>query len=100
MKSPATVLHTRLQHLRPQKEAVLDRSYGTRPWSPTKIKKPVLGWRGGSGVKSTDCSSESPEFKSQQPHGGLQPSLMRSDASSGVSEDSYSVLKIIIINPI
>jgi hypothetical protein len=34
----------------------------------------------GSVVKSTDCSSEGPEFKSQQPHGGPQPSLMRSDA--------------------
>ena len=24
-------------------------------------------------AKSTDCSSEGPEFKSQQPHGGSQP---------------------------
>jgi hypothetical protein len=31
-------------------------------------------------VKSTNCSSEGPEFKSQQPHGGLQPSVMKSDA--------------------
>ena len=31
-------------------------------------------------VKSMDCSSEGPQFKSQQPHGGLQPSAMRSDA--------------------
>jgi hypothetical protein len=28
-------------------------------------------WRDGSVVKSTDCSSEGPEFKSQQPHGGF-----------------------------
>jgi hypothetical protein len=34
----------------------------------------------GSAVKSTDCSSEGPEFKSQQPHGSSQPSVMRSDA--------------------
>ena len=34
----------------------------------------------GSVVRSTDCSSEGPEFKSQQPHGGSQPSVMRSDA--------------------
>jgi hypothetical protein len=40
----------------------------------------------------TDCSSEGPEFKSQQSHGGSQPSVMRSDALSGVSEVSYSVL--------
>jgi hypothetical protein len=30
--------------------------------------------------KSTNCSSEGPEFKSQQPHGGSQPLVMRSDA--------------------
>ena len=52
------------------------------------------GWWDGSAGKSTDCSSKGPEFKSQQPHGGSQPSAMISDApmpSSGVSEDSYSV---------
>ena len=27
------------------------------------------GWRDGSVVKSTDCSSVGPEFKSQHPHG-------------------------------
>jgi hypothetical protein len=31
-------------------------------------------------VRAPDCSSKGPEFKSQQPHGGSQPSLMRSDA--------------------
>jgi hypothetical protein len=38
----------------------------------------MLGWRDGSAVKSTDCSqpSNGPEFKSQQPHGGSQPSLL------------------------
>jgi hypothetical protein len=34
----------------------------------------------GSVVKSTDCSSTGYEFKSQQPHGGSQPSVMGSDA--------------------
>jgi len=43
-------------------------------------KKEEWGWRDGSAVKSTDCSSRGPEFKSQQPHGGSQPSVMRSDA--------------------
>ena len=38
------------------------------------------GCRDGSVVKSTDCSSKGPEFKSLQPHGGSQPSIMRSDA--------------------
>jgi hypothetical protein len=42
-------------------------------------------------VRAPDCSSEVPEFKSQQPHGGSQPSAMRSQ-SSGVFEDSYSIL--------
>jgi hypothetical protein len=28
----------------------------------------------------TDCSFRGPKFKSQQPHGGSQPSVMRSDA--------------------
>jgi hypothetical protein len=58
-------------------------------------KKRKRGWRDGSVVKSTDCSSRGPEFNSQQPHGGSQPSVMRSDAllpSSGVSEDNYIVL--------
>jgi hypothetical protein len=43
------------------------------------FKKKISGWRDGSGVKNTDCSSEGPEFKSQQPHGGSQPSVTRSD---------------------
>jgi hypothetical protein len=38
------------------------------------------GWRDGSMVKSTDCSFEGPEFKSQQPHSVSQPPIMRSDA--------------------
>ena len=45
------------------------------------VKEKLLGgWRDGSEVKSTDCSSRGPEFNSQQPHGGLQPSVMRSGA--------------------
>jgi len=31
-------------------------------------------------VKSPVCSSRGPEFNSQQPHGGSQPSVMRSGA--------------------
>jgi hypothetical protein len=40
-------------------------------------------------ISSTDCSSGEPEFNSQQPHGGSQPSAL---PPSGVSEDSNSVL--------
>jgi hypothetical protein len=39
-------------------------------------------------VKSTDCSSRGPEFNSQQPHGGSHPSVMGSEPSSGVFEES------------
>jgi hypothetical protein len=39
-----------------------------------------LGWGDGSVVKSTDYSSKGPEFKAQQPHGGSQPSIMKSDS--------------------
>ena len=38
------------------------------------------GWSDGSVVQSTDYSSRGPEFRSQQVHGGSQPSAMRSDA--------------------
>jgi hypothetical protein len=46
------------------------------------LKKKIipLGWRDGSVVKSTDCSSEGPEFKFQQPQGDSQSSVMRSDS--------------------
>jgi hypothetical protein len=45
------------------------------------VRAEVMGWRDGSAVKSTDCSSEHPEFKSQGPQGGSQPSIVvRSDA--------------------
>jgi hypothetical protein len=55
--------------------------------------KNVLGWGDGSAVKSTDCSSRGPEFKSQQPHGGSQPSVIVSDTLFWcVSEDIYIVI--------
>ena len=43
-------------------------------------------------VKSTDLSSRGPDFNSQQIPGGSQPYVIGSDAPSGVSEDSDSVL--------
>jgi hypothetical protein len=46
-------------------------------WVVKRINK---GWRDGSAVKSTDCSSKGPEFKSQQPYGGSQLSVMKSEA--------------------
>jgi len=58
-------------------------------------EKRMMGWRDGSMVKTTDCSSRGPEFNSQQPHGGSQLSVMRSDAFFWYVEDSYSYLHII-----
>jgi hypothetical protein len=46
----------------------------------TFFKKDLWGWQDGSVVKSADCSSKGPEFKSQQPHGGSQTSVTKSDA--------------------
>jgi hypothetical protein len=40
-------------------------------------KKKLEGWRNGSVVKSTDCSSKGPELKSQQSHGGSQLSITK-----------------------
>jgi hypothetical protein len=37
----------------------------------------MRGWRDGSAVKSTGCLSRGPEFNSQYPHGGSQPSSMQ-----------------------
>ena len=36
------------------------------------IEKVASGWRDGSVVKSTGCSSRGPGFSSQHPHGSLQ----------------------------
>jgi hypothetical protein len=39
-----------------------------------------MGWRDGLADKSTGCSTRGPEFNSQQPHVGPQPSVMGFDA--------------------
>jgi hypothetical protein len=44
------------------------------------LRVEAMGWRDGSAGKSTDYSSKGPEFKSQKPHGGSQPPVLRSDA--------------------
>ena len=68
----------RLKNLR--KKCLPERTFSEKgPLNP-KLERYKEGWRDGSVVKSTNCSSEGPEFKSQQPHGGSQPSIMRSDA--------------------
>ena len=53
------------------------------PECQPQLKNKTKGdWRDGFVRKSTDCSSEGPEFKSQHLHGGPQPPIMRSDNSS------------------
>ena len=37
----------------------------TKIYYPEEVKTPKAGWRDGSAVKSTDCSSRGPEFNSQ-----------------------------------
>jgi hypothetical protein len=49
-------------------------------------------------VKSTGCSSEGPEFKSQNPHGGSQPSVMSSDPLPVCLKMATVYLHIIINN--
>jgi hypothetical protein len=56
------------------------------------------GWRDGSAGKSTDCSSECPEFKSQQTHDGSQPPIMRSDGLFCCSLKTATVYLFIIVN--
>jgi hypothetical protein len=45
-------------------------------------KKKKRPWAGemAQQLRATGCSSRGPEFNSQQPHGGSQPSVMRSGA--------------------
>jgi hypothetical protein len=49
-------------------------------------------------VKSTGCSYKGPEFKLQQPHGGSQPPVMRSDAPFWCCLKTATVYLGIIIN--
>jgi hypothetical protein len=56
------------------------------------------GWRDGSEVKSTDCSSTGPEFNSQQPHITSQPSVMGSDALSWCVWRQWQCIHICKIN--
>jgi hypothetical protein len=52
------------------------------PYIPHKSFKKIKNGAGemAQWVRAPDCSSEGPELKSQQPHGGSQPSVTRSDA--------------------
>jgi hypothetical protein len=58
----------------------MENSSPSLDYQQSTLENSLGGWRDGSAVKSTDCSSRGPEFKSQQPHGGPQPSVIRLDA--------------------
>jgi hypothetical protein len=60
-------------------QSVTHRETLSQKTNQKRLEKKRGGWRDGSAGKSTDCFSEGPEFKSQQPHGGSQPPIMRSD---------------------
>ena len=54
------------------------------------IKNEEGDWSDGAAVKSTLCSFWGPEFNSQQPHGGSQPTILGTNAlfcHSGVCVD-------------
>jgi hypothetical protein len=61
-------------------EVTGDFHYSCREKKEKENKIKTGGWGDGSAVKSTDCCSRGPEFKSQQPHGGSQSSVMGYDA--------------------
>jgi hypothetical protein len=77
--SKAVKKNKKIGHLTGSMHKVLTTKRNEQSLMHMGVKNRLLGWRGGSAVKSTDCSSRGPEFKSQQPHGGSQPSVMRSD---------------------
>jgi hypothetical protein len=58
-------------------QSMLHTVYRVRNWH---IKRSARAGEMAQWVRAPDCSSEGPEFKSQQPHGGSQPSVTRSDA--------------------
>jgi hypothetical protein len=55
-------------------------AFGTQQLSGQGCKRSPRAGEMAQWVRAPDCSSEGPKFKSQQPHGGSQPSVMRSDS--------------------
>jgi hypothetical protein len=49
----------------------------------------TLDWWESLAVKSTDCSSRGHEFKSQQPHDGSQPSVMKTKLKKKIYEPEW-----------
>jgi hypothetical protein len=81
------------------KDSTLYLPFPTMCFDPLEISLVYWDWRDGSVVKSTDCSSEGPEFNSQQPHGGSQPSVTESNAPFWCVWNQLQCTHINIINP-
>lgn len=51
------------------------------------------GWRGGSGVKSAQCSSRGPKFSPQHPHvGGSQLLQLQGDPTLSLASEGTCTL--------
>jgi hypothetical protein len=64
----------------PARKGLRQESYGGSVDEFLSQKKTQGAGEMAQWVRAPDCSSEGPEFKSQQPHGGSQLSVTRSDA--------------------
>ena len=74
-----------LKNVKTEKCTLKDLEYGEKTENPDGNNNDVFKTLMGAGemaqwVRAPDCSSEGLKFKSQQPHGGSQPSVTRSDA--------------------
>ena len=59
-----------------------------------EMKTPERGWRDGSVVKSTSCSSRGHEFNSQQPHSVSQPSAINIKQRTQLTNHNPKELKL------
>jgi hypothetical protein len=72
-------VYTRVYAHTIQKHTWRQNMYNTYKWI-NLLKKSFRAGGMAQCVRAPDCSSEGPEFKSQQPHGGSQPSVTKSDS--------------------
>jgi hypothetical protein len=76
-----TIVTTNIKYLGVTLSKQVKNLYGNNFNNFKSLKKEIEGaGEMAQQVRAPDCSSEGPEFKSQQPHGGSQPSLTRSDS--------------------
>jgi hypothetical protein len=68
----------KLKKVENETQTLYDIKYGEK--LKNMINKKCRAGEMAQWVRATDCSSEGQEFKSQQPHGGSQPSVTRYDS--------------------